>query len=368
MNQSIIGSTDTFSDTRIRPNWRHVGAFLGLTFGLTWLLDLAIYLRGGLATPGMTTILQLQMLLPAFSAIVLGLFFFRESPIYRGRPAGRGRWFYYYFLALTVVYALAALGVWLAPDQPTIKLATSLIPLVLSFLGLLLLVVLRAVAGREAMARVGLAWGNWRYWLGFGLAIVAWYVLQAALNAVTGLGGSQLTPLPTVPGLNPTAMLIVAAVQIGAAGAVPGPRHHLRRGVRLAGLPAKRAVQAGPGARRAPAGRDLGHLALAGHPDGLQLSGPSAARCGADDVVHDGPGVVLSFAVLKSGSVLLAAFLHALNNQVVAFIVVMGFAPSRQRLLLLHRRLRDRDAGGRRLPDPARPDLAREGQQPGLML
>ena len=56
-----------------------MGAFLGLTFGLTWLLDLAIYLRGGLATPGMTTLLQLQMLLPAFSAIVLGLFFFRKA-------------------------------------------------------------------------------------------------------------------------------------------------------------------------------------------------------------------------------------------------------------------------------------------------
>ena len=40
-----------------------------------------------------------------------------------------------------------------------------------------------------------------------------------------------------------------------------------------------------------------------------------------------GLGIVLSFAVLKSGSVLLASFLHALNNQVVAFIVLMGFAP-----------------------------------------
>ena len=222
MNQSIIGSTDIFPDTRIRPNWRHVGAFLGLTFGLTWLLDLIVYLRGGLATAGVTTILQLQMLLPAFSAIVLGLFFFRESPIYRGRPAGRGRWFYYYFLALTVICALAALGVWLAPDQPALKLATSMVPLVLSFLGLLLLVVLRAVAGREAMARVGLAGGNWRYWLVFGLAIVAWYVLQAALNAITGLGGSQLTPLPPVPGLDPTAMLIVAAVQTVLLGPILG--------------------------------------------------------------------------------------------------------------------------------------------------
>ena len=61
--------------------------FLGLTFGLTWLLDLAIYLRGGLATPGMITILQLQMLLPAFSAIVLGLFLTARSvDALKGRP------------------------------------------------------------------------------------------------------------------------------------------------------------------------------------------------------------------------------------------------------------------------------------------
>jgi hypothetical protein len=106
--------------THLAPNWRHVGAFLGLTFGLTWLVDLAIFMHGGLDTPGITTVLQLQMLLPAFSAIVLGLFLFRQSPIYRGRPAGRGRWFYYYFLLLTLIYVLGALGVWLAPAEGTI--------------------------------------------------------------------------------------------------------------------------------------------------------------------------------------------------------------------------------------------------------
>ena len=40
-----------------------------------------------------------------------------------------------------------------------------------------------------------------------------------------------------------------------------------------------------------------------------------------------GLGIVLSFAVLKSGSVLLASFLHALANQVAAFIMVVGFKP-----------------------------------------
>jgi membrane protease YdiL (CAAX protease family) len=332
MNQSTIRrSTDPAAeadaDARLRPNWRHVGAFLGLTFGLTWLLDLVIYLRGGLTTPGVTTILQLQMLLPAFSAIVLGLFFFRESPIYRGRPAGPGRWFYYYFLALTVVCALGALGVWLAPDQPALRQVTSMAPLILSFLGLLLLIVLRLAAGREAMARVGLAGGNWRYWLVFGLAIVTWYVLQAALNAVSGLGGSRLTPLPSVPGLNPTAMLVMAALQTVLLGPILGLvitfgeeygwRGYLQgelfklgrvRGVLLLGVI-----------------WGIWHWPLIlmgynypGHPLlGLALM----------TLYTMGLGIVLSFAVLKSGSVLLASFLHALNNQVAAFIVAVGFTP-----------------------------------------
>src|SRR5512135_2565385 len=201
---------DTATDNSLAPNWRHVGAFLGLTFGLTWLLDLVIYLRGGLGTPGMVTILQLQMLLPAFSAIVLGLLFFPESPIYHRRPAGWGRWFYYYFLLLTGVFALGALGVWLFPTaQGTIGVAASTVPLLLSVVGLLVLIVLRFAAGRVAMARVWLAWGNWRYWLPFGLGFAGWYVLQALLNAATGLGQAKLAPLPTPPGLSPNLFLIL---------------------------------------------------------------------------------------------------------------------------------------------------------------
>ena len=53
------------------------------------------------------------------------------------------------------------------------------------------------------MARVWLAGANWRYWLVFGLGFVVYYVVQAALNAAFGLGGSTLAPLPAPPGVNP---------------------------------------------------------------------------------------------------------------------------------------------------------------------
>lgn len=314
-------NADTSYDTSLGLNWRHVGAFLGLTFGLTWLLDLAIYLRGGLGAPGALTVLQLQMLMPAFSAIVLGLFFFQESPIYRGRSAGRGRWFYYYYIVLTIVYAVGTLVVWVAPAQEmTIAVAT--ISQVLAFLGLPILIVLRLASGRETMSRVRLTWGKWRFYLLFGLGVVVFYSLQAALNAYFGLGPAYLTPMSAPQGMSPDVFLIVAAVQsvllapilaiVIAFGEEYGWRGYLQsellklgrvRGVLVLGIIW--------GVWHWP-------VILMGHNyPGYPLQGVVLMT-----LYCMGLGIVLSYAVLKSGSVLLASYLHALNNQVASFIMV----------------------------------------------
>jgi uncharacterized protein len=314
------------NNTQLKPNWRHVGAFLGLTFGLTYLLDLAIYLRGGLGAPGMITTLQLQMLLPAFSAIVLGLFIFPESPIYYRRPAGKGRWFYYYFLVLTVVFAAGLLGLWLAPEQGTITQLVGFIPMVLSLVGLLVLVVLRFAAGREGMARVGLTWGKGRYWLLIGLAIIAYYVLQGLLNAATGLGGATLT-LPTPPGFDPTVFLVIGAVQSVLLGPVLGiiitfGEEYVWRGYLQSEL--------------VKLGRVRGILLLgviwgAWHWPvilmGYNYPGHPLLGIVLMTLYTTGLGIVLGYAVLKTGSVVLAAFLHALNNQALAFMMLIGFKP-----------------------------------------
>ena len=322
-------TVDTGASANLAPNWRHVGAFLGLTFGLTWLLNLAIYLHGGLGVPGMVAVLQLQMLLPAFSAIVLGLFFFPESPLYRSRPAGRERWFYYYFLFLTLIYALGALVVWLAPAHGTIITAATIIPLLLALPGLLVLVVLRWFTGRAAMAQVWLAWGNWRYYLLFGLAFVVYYVVQVTLNAYLGLGGARLAlpPIPPGSGLSPETFLILATVQsvllapilaiVISFGEEYGWRGYLQselfkmgrvRGVLLLGVIW--------GAWHWPI--ILMGFNYPGHPLlGVMLM----------TLYTTGLAVVLGYAVLRSGSVLLAAYLHGLNNQVVNFIVALGFRP-----------------------------------------
>jgi membrane protease YdiL (CAAX protease family) len=310
-----------------KPNWRHVGAFLGLTFGLTWLLDLLIYLHGGLGTPGSLGVVQVQMLLPAFSAIALQMFFFPESPLYQKRPAGRERWFYSAFLLLTVISILVILGTYLGPVQGRAGLVAAVVPEGLAVMGLLLLLVLRRVAGREAMSRVGLSWGKWREWLRFAPAIVAFYVLQVVLNALFGLGPIHLSGIPVPPKIGPAPFVLLIGVEailvapilalVIAFGEEYGWRGYLQsellkmgrvRGVLLVGVIW--------GAWHWPL--ILMGFSYPGYPlFGLLLT----------VLFTIGFAVVLGTAVLRSGSVLLAAYLHALNDQTTGFIVFLGYKP-----------------------------------------
>ena len=325
MSEILI--TDNPERPKDMPNWGHVGAFLGLTFGLSWLLDLIIYLHGGLDKPGTVSVIQLQMLQPAFSAIVLGMFFFPESPLYHRRLAGRGRWFYYYFLLFTVIYALGSLGEWLVPSQGTMAQVAAIVPQLLTILGLIVLVILSFVAGREAMSRVWLSWGNWRYWLLFAPTIVGFYVLQVVLNALFGLGPVHPSPTAAPPGLNPTLFSILAAVQsvllapilaiVITFGEEYGWRGYLQnellkigrvRGVLLVGVI-----------------WGIWHWPLILM--GFSYPGYPLLGLLLTVLFLIGFAIVLGYVVLRSGSVLLSAYLHGLNDQTTAFIVFLGYKP-----------------------------------------
>ena len=91
-------------------NWPHVWAYIGLSFGLTWLIDLVLYLNGGLKHPGAGLILQFQMLMPAFAALLLGVFFFRESLVYHKTNHTASRWFIYYYFLMTFAYLVMCGG------------------------------------------------------------------------------------------------------------------------------------------------------------------------------------------------------------------------------------------------------------------
>jgi hypothetical protein len=100
----ITGSSRTPGIRRGR-----VVIFLVLTFGLSWGFNLLIALTVGqkaLLAAGLT---PLDMFFPAFSALILQLFLFRDTPIHIRDYQGKPRWILYSFLMLTVLYAVITL-------------------------------------------------------------------------------------------------------------------------------------------------------------------------------------------------------------------------------------------------------------------
>jgi membrane protease YdiL (CAAX protease family) len=321
---------------RRRVNWNQVGLFLALTFGLTWTLNLVLWLAVGYGENLATgLLLQLQMLLPAFCAIVLGMFVFRGSTLFRVRiDRERPRWFFYYFLAYTIIYAVLG-GVMLFVTDPTAQVIAGGVAQALTLLGLVLLIALRLASGRESYARAGLSGGRVVYWVLFGIGFVLFYAVQIGLNYLFRLGQRvnipeflAALPSPQAQMMQPNTFLLITALQavllapfialLLGFGEEYGWRRYLQdeliglgkvKGILLVGVIW--------GVWHAP-------VILMGH----NYPGHPVAGVFLMIGYTIGLAFVLGYAALKSGSVLLAAYLHALNNQVVAFLTLIVYKPN----------------------------------------
>lgn len=327
--------TSIFPAERRGVNWKQVGTFLILTFGLTWALNLVLWLMVGYGeNPATGLLLQLQMLLPAFCAIVLGLFVFRDNVLYQVQTnKERPRWFFYYYLAYTVIYAVISVVAIIAPDMTTLTIVSG-VAQGLTLLGLVLLIALRLTSGREAYAQAGLAGGRVIYWVLFGIGFVLFYTIQTALNYLFRLGERvdipeflANLPSPQAQAMPPNTFLLITAIQA----------------MLLAPFVA---LLLGFGEEYGWRGYLQGELIRLGKVKGILLLGVIWGVWHAPVILmgHNYPGYpvagvflmigytiglafVLGYAVLKSGSVLLAAYLHALNNQVVAFLTMLVYKP-----------------------------------------
>jgi membrane protease YdiL (CAAX protease family) len=320
--------------TRLGPNWKQVAVFLGLTFGLTYLLDLVLYLAGGLGSGGTLAVLQVQMLIPACVAIVLQVFVFEDSLIYRVRD--RSRWFFYGYLVYALAHMSIAVSAMLITNQAYQMIANAVVQLLLLVV-LLLLVLARLVAGKEAFQKAGLAGGKFWYYITFGLLLAAIYAVMTGLNALFGLGqpvdvgqvlaqaaGGQTAEVAAVPNWLLLVIVGVQAVVLGPVLALPiafgeeyGWRSYLQgelikmgkvRGILLGGVIW--------GLWHAPI------IAMGYNYPGYPVMGIFLMT-----LYTIALGFLFGYAVLKSGSVWLAAFLHGLNNQVAAFLLAMVYRP-----------------------------------------
>ena len=325
----VTPATPSSVTTNSKVNWPHVAWFLGLAFGLSWLADLVLYLNGGLTSQVTAVLLQFQMLLPAFSAMVLGTFFFKESPIYYRSNRTASRWFVYFYLSLTVLYLIGVIVSLIQPGQTATISSLLLIP---NIIGLLLLVALRWKSGKDAFASTGLAGGKWQVWLAYGVGIIAFYGLQTFLNYVFKLGQvvdlQAAFPQMVAAGLPAAAIIPVMAlntVVIGpflgliiAFGEEYGWRGYLQ--TELTRLGRVRGVFL------------LGVIWGVWHWPVIWMgyNYPGQPILGSIAMVF--ACVILAFflayAVFKSNGIWTAAYLHALNNQALSFFVMTLVMPT----------------------------------------
>ncbi len=316
-----------------KVNWRQVGLYIGLTFAFTFALDLLLQEVGGYGSTSTMIFLQLQMFLPAFFAIFLGMFVFTDSPFYFRTPMpdgrkDRARGFFYLYLALTLFFIILAAGSAFAPAQAQLVAQLRTLPLIVGLLGLIFFRVFR---GREAFARANLRGGRLLDWVIYGAAIVAFLALQTGLNVLFHLGkpvdANQVAAQLGIQMSGPT-LLILMAFQMILVGSLLGLivsfgeeygwRGYLqsqlirlgkKRGVLLLGLIW--------GAWHWPV-IWMGHN-YPGHPvEGTILMTIFMVLL----------AFVIGHAVLKTGSVWLAAFMHGILDQTASFFAGFIYAPA----------------------------------------
>ena len=310
-------------------NWPHVWAYIGLSFGLAWLVDLVLYLNGSLNNPGAGLMLQFQMLMPASAALLLGMFFFKESPVYHKTNRTASRWFIYYYFLMTFAYLVGAVVVMIQPMLAT-TLSGSL--LIFSVVGLLLLLVLRWRGGPQSFAGAGMAFGSFRIWILYGLGMVLLYGLETLLNYVFKFGTladiTKLYPPGAAAAIPPMALLtsaffnavvlgpflgliITFGEEYGWRGYLQGELVHLGRirGVGLLGIIW--------GVWHWPI------IWMGYNYPGQPVLGPLLMMAYTVALSY-----FLAYAVFKSKGVWTAAYLHALNNQAMSFFMVAVVTPA----------------------------------------
>lgn len=328
MNHEI--SFSSLSDPIARTvNWSRVSLFVGLTFALTWLLNVGLYLAGGLTSPTASVVLVTQMLLPAFFAILLETFVFTDSRLYFKVYRGPARLFTYYYLGSTLLL-IAATVVLLAAPALVNPVAT--IQAVLVVAGTLVIIVTRWRGGKGTYSDAGMAGGALRWWLILGLGLLAYFALSTFLNAVFKLGNpvdlSTISPEETAKGWSPFAIqasmffnfIILGPLLniMGFFGEEYGWRGFLQRSLEQLGR-VKGTLLVGIlwGIWHFP-------LILMGYNyPGTPILGMLLMTIFCIEFAF-----FLAYAVYKSKGVWTAAFLHAINNNAVPFFFGVIFVPS----------------------------------------
>jgi membrane protease YdiL (CAAX protease family) len=310
-------------------NGRRVVLFLLLTFALSWgfePLTSAITGRRDVLELGMA---PWSMLAPAAVALSLQLFTFRDSPIYIHRFRDRAVWLPLSYLALTLLYALLTILALALPAQA--RLIGGLANLLTTLWTLFLFWVYSQV-GKDGFQRAGIPLGHLHRGARFAVGMALFLLSQAALNLLFGLGHLQGTQeriydIPVPPGLYPFALipafgLAVTGVPLSGLAVTFGEEYAWR------GFLQSRLFRLGRVRGALLVGMVWGVWHLPVILSGVHTYPPTPLGLLLAVVFFVLWGVVQSYAVLKTGSIWVAAFLHGLVNSVYAFTLDYLVRPS----------------------------------------
>jgi membrane protease YdiL (CAAX protease family) len=125
------------------------------------------------------------MLAPAFVAIFLQLFFFKDSPIYYKTYKEKPRWILFGYLILTIFYGILMLTAAFNPESKQIFQGLGALLLTL---WTLLIFFVHGQSKKGSFERAGLSLGRIKIGVLFIVGIILFFLLQAALNLIFGLG------------------------------------------------------------------------------------------------------------------------------------------------------------------------------------
>jgi membrane protease YdiL (CAAX protease family) len=240
----------------------------------------------------------------------------------------RARGFFYLYMALTLFYAGLTAFSALAPSQENLVAQIRILPLVLGLLGL---VFFRIFRGREAFARANLHGGCLLDWITYGGAVVLFLALQTGLNALFHLGKPvDLGMMAAQSGsqISGSTLAIVLAVQMILVGSLLGLVVAFGEEYGWRGFLQGQFVRLGK--RRGVL--LLGLIWGAWHYPVIWMGHNYPGRPAEGTLLMTIFCVLLAFvighAVLKTGSIWLAAFIHAIIDQTNNFFSSFIYTPS----------------------------------------
>lgn len=305
-----------------------VAAFLLLTFALSWgfhLLVAATLGHGAYLELGLS---PLDMLFPAFVALILQLFVLRDSPIHARRYHSRPLWMLHGYLLFTVMYgALTLTALFVRGQSAILRGLGSLLPT----LWTLLVLFVAGQSSKEELERAGLQLGDTDQGVRLVLGAVVFFALQAGLNLLLGLGRFQ-GPLERVYGvavpydLYPVALvaafgLAVTGIPLSGLAVVFGEEYGWR------GFLQDELVKLGRRRGALLVGLVWGVWHVPVILSGAHTYPATALGVGLGLVFFALWGFVQSYAVLKTGGIWVAAFLHGLVNSVYALVIAYVVCP-----------------------------------------